>query len=232
MTRRSYVRLGSLSFLLLLLFATLVRADSKPSGWLGVRMQSGGPGEEGVRLVAVIADSPAHRAGLRARDLVLAVDGAPVRSAGDLAAAIGGRDPGAWIPISLVRGDDELDVRLRLGERPEHPTRLRSRRGWVGVGAIAIPASLRAHFGAPEDSGVMISHVDETSPAEAAGIELGDVVFEVGGEPVPDVGSLHRLISGAGIENEIEIKLARRGLELVVEAIVEEAAPRSAPTVP
>ena len=62
--------------------------DANASGWLGVMVggsrDAGGEALEGVHLTRIIADGPAARAKLRARDRVLAVDGEPVSSSGQL----------------------------------------------------------------------------------------------------------------------------------------------------
>ena len=80
---------------------------------------------------------------------------------------------------------------------------------------------MREHFGAPEEAGAMISAIEVGSPAEAAGFELGDVVFEFDGQPVDDARSLLRLVAGGGVGNETEFKAARDGVEVLLEAVLE-----------
>ena len=63
----------------------------------------------------------------------------------------------------------------------------------------------------------MVSAVEPVSPAEAAGLRVGDVVFAVGDVPVRSRGALARLVSESGVENAIELRLMRWGTELVVE---------------
>ena len=84
------------------------------------------------------------------------------------------------------------------------------------------PEEFRLASGAPEDAGVMISAIVEGGPAEAAGLELGDVVYDVDGMPVASAADLTRLLAVAGVENTIELTLMRNGTEIVVEAVVQE----------
>jgi S1-C subfamily serine protease len=94
-------------------------------------------------------------------------------------------------------------------------------RGWLGVDAIELPASLRAHFGAPEDAGVLVSGVVEGSPAELSGIRVGDVLYEADGQPITSAAALTSLVDLAGVENLIEVVLARDGARIVVEPLIE-----------
>lgn len=59
-----------------------------------------------------------------------------------------------------------------------------AKRGFLGVGLTDLSPELRKHFGAPEDAGVMVSHVEEGSPAEKAGIRIGDILTSIDGAAV------------------------------------------------
>jgi serine protease Do len=222
--------------ILLLLLALLVSSApglaEEPRPWLGVYLDTAQAvsDEEGteIRPAAVIIrrvvqEGPAAEAGLRARDRVRAIDGVPVRSTDELIARLGTLGPGTWVTLDVERGERELQLRLRLGDRPERVSRLDVREGWIGVSAIDLTPSLRLHFGAPEESGVMVAEIEPGGPAEAAGLQLGDVIFEVEGEAVPSSRELTRMIVGGGVGNTLEIVLARGGAEIVVEADVIDA---------
>jgi serine protease Do len=92
--------------------------------------------------------------------------------------------------------------------------------GYVGAEAIDLTPELREHFGAPHDAGVMISKVADGSPAAIAGLFLGDVVFEVDGEPIRSGQALRAAFSGGGVDNRIEVRLIRDGAEITVEPLV------------
>ncbi len=67
----------------------------------------------------------------------------------------------------------------------------RVRRGYVGVGLTELTPELRTHFGVPEAAGVMVSRVESGSPAEKAGIRVGDILTS---------------IDGAGIETSWDVR--------------------------
>lgn len=58
------------------------------------------------------------------------------------------------------------------------------KRGFLGVNLTELTPELRTHFGAPEDAGVMVSKVEPGSPAEKAGIRVGDILTSVDGKDV------------------------------------------------
>src|SRR5215210_4693659 len=58
------------------------------------------------------------------------------------------------------------------------------RRGFLGVGLTELTPELRAHFGVPEDAGVMVSSVEDGSPADKAGLKVGDIIASLDGKDV------------------------------------------------
>jgi S1-C subfamily serine protease len=207
----------------------VVSAQEKRSegSWLGVRLDGRGGSEQGVLVSRIFEGSPADRAGLRASDVIVGFEGEPVAHMGDLVRKIRRLDSGAWVGLKVIRQGDEIELDARLGERPGQIKNLEVRHGWIGVESINLPESLREHFGAPPDAGVMLSEVAEGSPAEAAGLRIGDVVYEIGGEPVVSRRAFREQVARAGVGNEQELTVARYGAELVVETAIRAAPPRS-----
>ncbi len=56
--------------------------------------------------------------------------------------------------------------------------------GYLGVELTELTPELRAHFGAGEDAGVLVGRVEEDSPAQRAGVRVGDVLTHVDGQEV------------------------------------------------
>ena len=72
--------------------------------------------DNAVEVVEVIGDSPAARAGLRAEDLVVAIDGEPVRGVDDLQRLLSEDRIGADVNLSVVRGGEPRGVMVRPEE--------------------------------------------------------------------------------------------------------------------
>jgi serine protease Do len=210
-------------------------SEAVEPGWLGVSLGSPESGPDtsaeqaGVKVIGVVRGSPAQRAGLRVRDVILSVDGKPVRTAKDVIGIVTSLPPGSSLTLGVSRRGEEHVVTPDLGTRPTDAALMRMFDGYIGIEAIELPPSLRAHFGAPEDAGVMISVVKPGGPAEAAGIAVGDVVFEIDGEPVRSIGALRNLISSSGVDNRLEMRMMRDGAEIVIEPLVAARPDREDP---
>jgi membrane-associated protease RseP (regulator of RpoE activity) len=56
------------------------------------------------------------------------------------------------------------------------------KRGYLGIAMTELSPELRTHFGAPENAGVMVAHVEPGSPAEKAGLAVGDIIVAMDGQ--------------------------------------------------
>jgi serine protease Do len=81
-----------------------------------LRRAVGLPDRDGVLVRMVEADSPAARAGLQRGDLITAVGGVDVASPDDVAAALDQTSPEGSVAVHVVRGSDELDISVPLGD--------------------------------------------------------------------------------------------------------------------
>lgn len=96
------------------------------------------------------------------------------------------------------------------------------RRGFIGVGLLDLTPELRDYFGVKDESGVLVSKVEEGSPAEKAGIKVGDVITAVDGEAIKsswDVsGKVRKLDEG----EQTSIEIVRGGRSQNVSVTVEK----------
>ena len=73
----------------------------------------------GVKIVEVLADSPAERAGLRKGDIIVAVNDQPVSGPSDLTRRIASTPPGTRAPVTIVRDGGRKTIQVELGRLPE-----------------------------------------------------------------------------------------------------------------
>lgn len=85
------------------------------------------------------------------------------------------------------------------------------RRGFLGVGLTELTPELRTHFGAPEEAGVMVSSVEAGSPAEKAGLKVGDIISEVDGKPVRSSWELSAKVRGYEEGQQAPLEVWRDG---------------------
>ncbi len=93
---------------------------------------------------------------------------------------------------------------------------------FLGVQMTELTPELRAHFGVPEDAGVMVSKVVDDSPASRAGVQVGDVVSAVDGEAVSSGRSLARAIDGREDGDAVTLEVWRDGSVETLTATLEQ----------
>jgi serine protease DegQ len=89
----------------------------------------------------------------------------------------------------------------------------RVERPYLGLAmqAVALPESLRSKLNLKVSEGLLIVHVEPASPAEKAGVLLGDILIEIQGKPVADIEAVQQVLHSAKIGSTLEVGLARAG---------------------
>jgi hypothetical protein len=95
-------------------------------------------------------------------------------------------------------------------------------RGYLGVGLMDLTPELRTHFGVPEESGIMVSKVEAGSPAEKAGIKVGDILTALDGKPAASSFDVRHRIRGADDGAQTSIELWRGGKVQTLTATLEK----------
>ena len=113
-----------------------------------------------------------------------------------------GQGLGFAIPISMVK--QVLPQLIKDG---------RLTRAWMGIFIAPVDAETAAglHLGTPH--GAMIAEIVEGSPADAAGLEKGDVIISFADHEIGDAGKLPWLIATSPIGEPLAVKVVREGKE-------------------
>jgi len=97
-------------------------------------------------------------------------------------------------------------------------------KGRLGVRVMSLTPELRKHFGAPEDRGVLVAHVESGTPAATAGIEVGDVIIEVHGKKIDAAPDVLSALADVGKGQHTKIDLVRAGKALTLDATLADHA--------
>jgi serine protease Do len=101
-------------------------------------------------------------------------------------------------------------------------TKGRVTRGWLGVLIQDITRDLAETFGMPQPSGALIAQVLPDSPAEHAGLEVGDVILEFNGKLVSSSSSLPPLVGASPVGEASKVTVLRKGETRVIEVLIGE----------
>ncbi len=169
--------------------------------------------DRGVLIAHVLPDSPAHWAGLRDGDILIAVDGRPCSARRrvelvDFEWSQAIREPGEEVVYTVMRGPpgrrQQMDVRARL-EAIEPLPRMGRHLGELvelryealELGVLPIVTLHRINHSLPDDRGVLVTTVRPASPASRAGLRPLDILTAVEGTAVPDVDAFVRRFEAA-----------------------------------
>ncbi len=85
------------------------------------------------------------------------------------------------------------------------------RRGMLGIIAQPLTPDLADAFGTNLKNGAIIAHVLPESPAEAAGLQAGDIITAVNGQKITSASELRNMLSLMAIDDKLKIELSRQG---------------------
>ncbi|MEE9189863.1 MAG: PDZ domain-containing protein [Candidatus Neomarinimicrobiota bacterium] len=102
----------------------------------------------------------------------------------------------------------------------------RDKRGFLGVQIQDLGEQLREYFKVKGDAGVLVSEVEEDSPADKSGLKAGDVILKVNDEDVADTGDLTHVIRNYDPGTEVTLSILRNGRKKSIKSVLGETEDR------
>jgi serine protease Do/serine protease DegQ len=167
---------------------------------------------EGALVKHVGRGSPAAIAGLRQGDIVIAIDGQPVKGGMDVRNKIGLLRVGDIVELTVMRGGEVLSLNAQVSVptnttvEGQGPAR---RLAGMVVGPMSEESPL---FGKIE--GVQVIKVARSSPAWQTGLREGDIITEVNQQATADMDTFRAALKGGG--DKLLIKLRRGNSQLFI----------------
>ncbi|WP_031434160.1 DegQ family serine endoprotease [Methylomarinum vadi] len=156
-------------------------------------------GQQGVLVTGVIGDSAAEKAGLKAGDVIVSVDGKATRSTGQLRSSIAVREIGETLALNVIRDGKEREFTVKI-EKPKVST------ATISQSKMLQGVKLENN---PKGDGVVIVAVAPNSIAAYSGLRPGDVIMEANRMRVYDLDSLGKALNRS--KDELLLQINRNG---------------------
>ena len=194
-------------------------------GQIGVNVQRVTPALEkglgltdasGVIISDLLAGGPADEAGVKVGDLVLTLDGRAATSLPALEAGLFLKPPGSVAKLTVLRGDEKLEMEIPVVERPHNFDKLadlvnpaKSLVPRLGILGVEIDRDLAKELGGLRIEAGVIVAARAADPARIeSGLIPGDVIHSFNGVPVVTLDGLREMVSrltpGDAVAMEIE----------------------------
>jgi Do/DeqQ family serine protease len=186
--------------------------------WLGAKLQAVTPEiaeSLGLKrpsgaLVASVADnSPAARAGMRAGDLVVSIDGVEVDDPNAFEYRFATKTLGGTARVGLLRRGEQTLVAVPLESLPDSPHKeveIKGRSPFVGATVTTLSPALADELRLdPQTAGVVITGVADGSPAQSIGFQKGDLVVSVNNQKIATPADLERVSTAGGRQWRVTI---------------------------
>ena len=200
-------------------------------GYLGVRLQPidedlaaslGLPKRRGELAQVVEDGSPAASAGLRSGDILTKVNGKDVTADQTVSFLVANLEPGATIPVEVLRSGNRVNINVTLGKRPseaelqaraqtfdpeaEEPMAPGTSDGTIeqklGLQVTPMTPQIARSLGVPADlQGVVVAAVDANGDAARKGLRRGDIILSANYQAVTSVEELLAQVEAAVTEN-------------------------------
>jgi serine protease Do len=192
-------------------------------GWLGVQIQAITDDmaktlklseARGAIVSDVTDDSPAKKAGVEPGDAIVGVDGHEITDNNDLSRYIASHKPGTTVKLEIVRSGARKTIPVTLGTFPDQVAESGSEdaEGHVQLGMTLrdLSPELAERLELPRTTrGAVVLSVEAGEAAESAGLQRGDVIVSVNGEPVDGVRTFQSEIGRAKPDGLARLRVRR-----------------------
>jgi serine protease Do len=135
--------------------------------------------QKGALVSQVTPGGPAAKAGLRAGDVIDAIDGHKMEVAGDVIDYVSTRPIGTRVAVGFVREGRAQTVTVALGELPSEEQRATAGAAGFGMTLQTLTPPMAESMGIPGTRGAIVAEVAPGGPAAGVGVQAGDIILEI-----------------------------------------------------
>lgn len=182
-------------------------------GWIGVHVQPvtkeiatslGLKKEEGALIASTQSGGPAERAGLKAGDVIIAVNGIKIAAARDLAREVAGVPPNTNATVEYLRDGKPQTAQVTIGQMKDdsRPRALAQPDGKAQNNRLGLTLAPAARVMGIGEAGLAVLRVEPGGKAAEAGITAGDIILQLGGKQVSSPDEFVQALQDAARQNK------------------------------
>ena len=176
-------------------------------GWVGVSLLDvtneykkdlGVENIDGAFAAEVFTNSPAYKGGIKAGDYIIELNGRKVKTTNQLVRDVGSLEAGTTAKFVVLRGGKKVELSVKIEERAKSDE-INNSKMWPGFIAQPLTDALKEQLKIDDKKlkGVVVTNVEEKSPAASLRIQNGDVITAVNGKTVKSVGEFYNELANA-----------------------------------
>jgi serine protease Do len=167
----------------------------------------------GAIISSVVPGSPADKAGLKRGDIILEMEGKPVKNATDLSTKVAESAPGSKVAFTVLRKEKEITITALLAELESEEAEVKpspEATYELGMNVQTLTPDLARRLGYAGEKGVLVTEVRPGSIAYYQGLKRGDLIKEINRTPISSFRDYQRIMRNVKPGDTI-LMLIRRG---------------------
>ena len=161
--------------------------------------------KDGALVISVEADSPAEKAKMKQYDVIVRVNGEPVKSSDELRFKIADVQPGNKVDLVVIRDGKEMKLAAVVDELEPEPEKgqIASPEKDIGVSVVALTAASARRYGLRTTEGLLITEVRRGSEADRENLRAGMIILEVNRKKVATVRDFEDILKKTAAGDEV-----------------------------
>jgi serine protease Do len=206
------------------IMASLIKEGKVVRPWLGIGLQNlteelaqsfNLKQKEGALIGQVYDGSPAEKAGLKVGDVVVDIDGVPIKGSQDVVREVLRKQVGQKIRVMIVREGKRVEIPVVAEQMPAEPSEGKTgqaeKKDWFGLRVKSITPDMAKQLGLSKPEGVILDSVDPGSAAQEAGLRKGDVILEINRQKIQNESDYQAAMEKTKLDQGVLLLVNRRG---------------------
>ncbi len=167
--------------------------------------------KEGAYVKSFSKGTPAADSGMKVEDVIVEIDGKPIKTPVDLRRVVEAIEPGKTVKTKVIRDGKEETLEVKVGELPNSDVQPTAKSDIdLGMTLTDLTGEIKAQLNIADDvEGVMVKSITRGGAAQVAGVLPKDIITKVNGTNVKSVQEFNNAVKGLDPQSSITLIVLR-----------------------